>query len=139
MEAPWGLLRASWCLWGRPWGLLRASLCLWGRLASFVGASWGRLGGFLGRLESVFRGRGGKLGTSSGVLDRLGSVLEASWKPPGPFWAEKAAQHGSKMAPKTEAKSIKNKLKIDHLLDATWNHHLSVFHRFLESKTEPCW
>ena len=73
------------------------------------------------------------------VLDRLGSVLEASWKPPGPFWAEKAGQHGSKMAPKTEAKSIKNNLKIDHLLDATWNHHLSVFPRFLESKSEPCW
>ena len=73
------------------------------------------------------------------VLDRLGSVLEASWKPPGPFWAEKAGQHGSKMAPKTEAKSIKNNLKIDHLFDATWNHHVSVFLRFLESQTEPCW
>ena len=45
------------------------------------------------------------------VLDRLGSVLEASWKPPGPFWAEKAGQHGSKMAPKTEAKSIKKQSK----------------------------
>ena len=33
-----------------PWGLLRASWCLWGRLESFVGASWGRLGGLLGRL-----------------------------------------------------------------------------------------
>ena len=45
------------------------------------------------------------------VLDRLGSVLEAPWKPPGPFWAEKAGQHGSKMAPKTEAKSIKKQSK----------------------------
>ena len=31
-------------------GLLRASWCLWGRLESFVGASWGRFGGLLGRL-----------------------------------------------------------------------------------------
>ena len=45
------------------------------------------------------------------VLDRLENVLEASWKPPGPFWAEKAGQHGSKMAPKTEAKSIKKQSK----------------------------
>ena len=40
----------SWRRLGAPWGLLRASWCLWGRLESFVGASWGRLGGLLGRL-----------------------------------------------------------------------------------------
>ena len=45
------------------------------------------------------------------VLDRLASGLEAAWKPPGPFWAEHAGQHGSKMAPKTEAKSIKKQSK----------------------------
>ena len=43
------------------------------------------------------------------VLDRLGSVFEASWKPPGPFWVEKGCQHGCKLAPKTEPKSIKNR------------------------------
>ena len=43
------------------------------------------------------------------VLERLGSVLEASWKPPGPFWTEKGGRNGSKLAPKTVPKSIKNR------------------------------
>ena len=45
------------------------------------------------------------------VLDRLGSVLESSRKRPGPFWDEKSGQHGSKVVPKTKAKSIKKQTK----------------------------
>ena len=54
------------------------------------------------------------LGHPGRLWKRLGPSwkrLGTSWKPPGPFWAEKAGQHGSKMAPKTEAKSIKKQSK----------------------------
>ena len=67
---------------------------------------------------------------------RLGSVLEASWavldRKKWPTRLQGCSQNGSQIYKK-------NNLKIDHLFDATWNHHLSVFLRFLESKTEPCW
>ena len=53
----------------------------------------------------------GHPGRFGSVLDRLGSVFEASWKPPGPSWVEKGGQHGSKLAPKTKAKSIKKRSK----------------------------
>ena len=86
----------SWERLGASWSVLGAS---WGRL----GASWVRLGVSWAHLEVSWKRLGDVLGAS---WKRLGSVLEASWKPPGPFWAKKAGQHGSKMAPKTEAKSI---------------------------------
>ena len=59
------------------------------------GGLLGRLGGVLGRRLGAYRVRAGHLG--------------ASWRPLGPSWAEKGGQHGSKLAPKTEPKSIKNR------------------------------
>ena len=42
-------------------------------------------------------------------LKRLGVVLEGSWRPLGRSLAENGGQHGSKLAPETEPKSIKNR------------------------------
>ena len=60
---------------------------------------------------------------------RLGSSwkrLGASWRPPGPFWAEKGGQRDSKLAPKTEPKSIKNRFRDRSLV---WCHLESSFFR----------
>ena len=77
----------------------------------------------------------------SSMLDLvLGGVLEASWEPPVSSWTEKGCQQGSKLALKTEPKSIKHiDPKIDQLFDASWNRHFSVFLGFGEPETEPCW
>ena len=40
---------------------------------------------------------------------RLGGVFERSWRLLGRSRAEKSCQHGSKLAPKAQAKSIKNR------------------------------
>ena len=61
---------------------------------SILEASWGLLGG----LERL----GGLLGASWGVLGASWGVLVASW-------AVLGGQHGSKLTPKMETKSIKNR------------------------------
>ena len=75
------------------WGLLG---CLGGVLER-PEASWGRLGGVLGRL--------------GGVLAASWSVLGASLRRPGASWGRLGGQHGSNLAPKTEPKLIKNRSK----------------------------
>ena len=49
-------------------------------IGGVLGASWGRLGGVLGVLETSWRRLGGVLEASWRRLGRLGGVLEASWK-----------------------------------------------------------
>ena len=73
-------------------------------------ASWDILSGIL---KSSWRG--------------LGSVLEGSWRPLGPSRVVQGGQHGSRLASKTEPKSIKIDPKIDQFFDASWNRSFSVF------------
>ena len=62
-----------------------------------LGASWGLLGG-------SWRSRGHLWGPLGGVLGASWGVLVASWAPLG-------GQHGPKLTPKTEPKSMKNRSK----------------------------
>ena len=62
---------------------------------------------------------------------RLGGVLEGSWRLLGPSWGENSDQHGSKLAFKTEPKSIKDRSKNDQFL--------IDFSSVLSAKLEPCW
>ena len=74
-----------------------------------------------------------------GVLDRLGGVLEASWKPLGPSWAEKDGQHGPKLAPKNgdkiDKKSIQKSINFLMPLGIV----IFGFALIFGAKAEPCW
>ena len=66
--------------------------------------------------KSRSRGLRGRFGGIFGCLRPSRAFLEASWvvlegfgRPLGPSWAEKGGQHGSKLLPKTEPKSMKNR------------------------------
>ena len=83
-----------------------------------------RSGGLRGR----FGGLLGRLGRSKGFLKASWIVLEASWKRLGrkkwPTWL----QLGSKLAPKTEAKSVLSRPA--GVLRASWKPHVPNFMHF---------
>ncbi len=150
----------SWRRLGAPWGLLRASWCLWGRLESFVGAAWGRLGEQHGsnlapktepksiknrsQNQSIFESL---LGLDFyGILVDFGRKMEPSWHPDGIknrcqlrrmiFWKNLVFPKEKqwfwrfwrlKLAPKIHQKSIK---KGAQLGKASWHRFFMDFGGF---------
>ena len=102
----------SWRRLGAPWGLLRASWCLWGRLESFVGASWGRLGSLLGRLGAkkvanmIPTWLPKRSANRSKIEAKIDQFLNASWE-----WI--LMDFGSKMEASWHPNWIKNRYQLE--------------------------
>ena len=94
----------------------RAPVQVWRRL----GPSWA--------IQSVF----------GGILDCLGSVLEASWRGLGGLlgglWPRKVANMAPTWPPKRSQNQLKIGLKIDQLFNASWNRFLERFWWILDAK-----
>ena len=94
----------------------RAPMQVWRRL----GPSWA--------IQSVF----------GGILDCLGSVLEASWRGLGGLlgglWPRKVANMAPTWSPKRSQNQLKIDLKIDQLFNASWNRFLERFWWILGAK-----
>ena len=94
----------------------RAPVQVWRRL----GPSWA--------IQSVF----------GGILDCLGSVLEASWRGLGGLlgglWPRKVANMAPTWPPKRSQNQLKIDLKIDQLFNASWNRLLERCWWILDAK-----
>ena len=99
----------------------RALVQVWRRL----GPSWA--------IQSVF----------GGILDCLGSVLEASWRGLGGLlgglWPRKVANMAPTCPPKRSQNQLKIDLKIDQLFNASWNRFLERFWWILDAKMKQSW
>ena len=88
---------------------------------------WRRLGPSWA-IQSVF----------GGILDCLGSVLEASWRGLGGLlgglWPRKVANMVPTWPPKRSQNQLKIDLKIDQLFNASWNRFLERFWWILDAK-----
>ena len=78
-----------------------------------------------------------------GILDRLGGVLEASWRGLGGLLGGLGPRKVANMAPTWPPKRSQNQLKIDPKIDqffsASWNRFLEGFWWILDAKIEPSW
>ena len=94
----------------------RAPVQVWRRL----GPSWA--------IQSVF----------GGILDCLGSVLEASWRGLGGLlgglWPRKVANMAPTWPPKRSQNQLKIDTKIDQFFSASWNRFLEGFWWILDAK-----
>ena len=86
-------------------------------------------------------GSGAGLEASWAILGhpgRLWKRLGPSWKRlgslPDRFGPKKVANMAPRWLPKRKPNLLKTNLKIDHLFDATWNRHLSIFFDFGNQK-----
>ena len=99
----------------------RAPVQVWRRL----GPSWA--------IQSVF----------GGILDCLGSVLEASWRGLGGLlgglWLRKVANMAPTWSPKRSQNREKIEAKIDQNFDGSWGRIFEGFWWIWEGKMEPSW
>ena len=99
----------------------RAPVQVWRRL----GPSWA--------IQSVF----------GGILDCLGSVLEASWRRLGGLlgglWPRKVANMAPTWPPTRSQNQLKIDLKIDKLFNVPWNRFLERFWWIWDAKMKQSW
>ena len=96
-------------------------------------------GGLRRRFGSIV----GHFGPSRTFLLASWTVLEASWRSLGGLLGRHRPRQVANMVPSWPPKRSQNLFKIDpkidKFVDASWNRSFTIFQRFWEPKTEPCW